>query len=58
MRTLEELKTQIKNNFDEIQIIEELKITPDDLVERFSERIEDNYDRLSAELEEYNNGEE
>lgn len=58
MRTLEELKTQIKNNFDEIQIIEELKITPEDLVERFSERIEDNYDRLSAELEEYNNGEE
>ena len=47
---LNELKQLIVDSHDELMIIELLRITPQDLVEAFTDRIEDNQDRLVREL--------
>ena len=49
--TLSELKERIANECDEITILELLEINGEMLVERFSDVIEDKYERLSEEFE-------
>ncbi len=48
--TLEELKERLADRLDEITLLELLNITSYDLVERFSDLIEDNYDKLQKEI--------
>lgn len=48
--TLQELKQLIADSQDHLMIIELLNITPEDLVEAFSDRIEENHDKLVNEL--------
>jgi hypothetical protein len=48
--TLEELKERLAERLDEITLLELLNITSYDLVERFSDLIEDNYDKLQKEI--------
>lgn len=50
MLTLEELKSRLADNYDEITILEVLHISSEDLVERFEDRVEKYYDRLAYEL--------
>jgi hypothetical protein len=48
--TLEELKERLAERLDEITLLELLNITSYDLVERFADLIEDNYDKLQKEI--------
>ena len=48
--TLEELKERLADRLDEITLLELLNITSYDLVERFADLIEDNYDKLQKEI--------
>ena len=48
--TLEELKELLADRLDEITLLELLNITSYDLVERFSDLVEDNYDKLQKEI--------
>ena len=48
--TLEELKERLADRLDEITLLELLIITSYDLVERFSDLVEDNYDKLQKEI--------
>lgn len=48
--TLEELKERLAERLDEITLLELLNITSYDLVERFSDLIENNYDKLQKEI--------
>jgi hypothetical protein len=48
--SLEELKERLADRLDEITLLELLNITSYDLVERFSDLIEDNYDKLQKEI--------
>ena len=53
--TLEELKQKLAERLDEITLLEILGITSYDIVERFSDLIEDNYDKLHREIyDDYN----
>lgn len=52
MRTLYEIMEQLKQ-IDEVLLLEMLGVTSEDLVERFADVIEDNYDRFDRELEQY-----
>lgn len=49
--TLEELKARLAL-IDEVSILEVLEITAQELVERFEDKVETNYDALSEDLEE------
>ena len=49
--TLEELKERIAERMDEDSILEALNIDSYQLVEAFSDLIEENYDKLSNQLE-------
>lgn len=51
MLTLEELKEKIAEQTGEVDILELLNINSFDLVEMFSDRIEDNYDKLLKEYD-------
>jgi hypothetical protein len=51
MLTLEELKSRLADNYDEITILEVLHISSEDLVERFEDRVEKYFDRLADEFE-------
>lgn len=48
--TLEELKERLADRLDEITLLELLNITSYDIVERFADLIEDNYDKLQKEI--------
>lgn len=48
--TIEELKEKIKMQFDEVQLLDSLNITMDELVETFSDLIESKYDYFLKEL--------
>jgi len=48
--TLEELKEKLADRLDEITLLELLNITSYDIVERFADLIEDNYDKLQKEI--------
>ena len=50
MYTLVELKEKIAEFLDGDEILELLKITPEDLVTAFSDKIEDRFDALVVEL--------
>ena len=50
--TLEELCQALKQRVDEISLLEVLSITAEDIVERFKDRIEENYEQLSKDFEE------
>ena len=50
MLTLQELKEKLKH-VDEIDLLELLEISSEDLVHRFSDKIENNYDLLSGEFD-------
>ena len=43
---------------DEITLLEVLDITSEDIVDRFSDKIEDNYDKLAEEFTTYTEEEE
>lgn len=49
--TLPELKERLAKAFDEITLLELLNITAEDIVDKFSDEIEENQDRLELELE-------
>jgi hypothetical protein len=48
--TLQEIKTKLAEQYDEVSLLEMLNINSYDLVEAFLDRIEDNYDRLAQDL--------
>lgn len=50
MMTLTELKEKIAEQYDEITILELLEITSYDLVEAFSDKIDDKYNHLVQEF--------
>lgn len=49
--TIEELKDYISHNVDEVDVLELLNISSEDLVEAFHEVVEDKFDKLIADLE-------
>lgn len=49
--TLEELKEKLAEQHDEIAICELLEITSEDLVERFSDKVESRFTQLVREIE-------
>tara|TARA_X000001316_G_C920691_1_gene34887 strand:- start:275 stop:451 length:177 start_codon:yes stop_codon:yes gene_type:complete len=51
MFTLEELKDKLKQ-LDEVTLMETLQITSDDLVNKFSDVIEENQDSLERQFDE------
>ena len=51
MLTLEELKEKLAERLDEITLLELLSINSYDIVERFEDFIENNYDRLMKEID-------
>jgi hypothetical protein len=50
MITLIELREKIADNYDEITILELLDITAEELVEAFSDKIEERFEKLSSEF--------
>lgn len=50
-RTFEEIKARMKQ-YSEIELVELLQISSEDIVERFDDRIEENIDFLEADIEE------
>jgi hypothetical protein len=50
MMTLEELKTFMSEQLDEVEVLELLQLTSDQLVEVFQEKIEEDYDRIMTKL--------
>lgn len=51
MLTIEELKQKIKEQIPEVDLLDVLEITTDDLVEAFQDKIEDNYEKIQNMLE-------
>lgn len=51
MLTLQELKDKMSENLSEIDVMELLELTTEDLVERFSDKIEDKYEQIVNQLE-------
>lgn len=49
--TLEGLKDYITHNVDEVDVLEHLNLTAEDLVEAFTDKIEDKFDKLVHDLE-------
>lgn len=49
--TLPELKERLAKAYDEVTLLELLNITAEDIVEKFSDEIEENQDRLELELD-------
>lgn len=51
MLTLQELKDKMAENLSEIDVMELLELTTEDLVERFSDKIEEKYEQIINQLE-------
>ena len=51
MLTIPELKEKLVQQFDEIDLLNILDISAEDIVNAFVDKIEDNYDAICAELE-------
>jgi len=49
--TLEELKEFISHNVDEVDVLEHLNLTSEDLVKAFHDVIEDKFEKLITDLE-------
>jgi rRNA maturation endonuclease Nob1 len=52
MLTLEELKDRLAHRFDEVTLMERLDISSEELVQAFSDKIEELYDELVEEVTE------
>lgn len=52
MLTLNELKEKMVENLSEIDVMELLEISTEDLVERFEDRIEDKLEHILSQMEE------
>lgn len=50
-KTLEELKLSMLNQLDEVDILEALHISSEELLERFEDKIEQYYPRLVKDLD-------
>lgn len=50
--TMYDLKNRLSRGLSEVELLEVLEITSEDIVERFSDLIEEKFDYLSEELEE------
>lgn len=50
--TLEELKQALIDRLDEITLVEILELSPEDIVEAFSEQIEDRFDYFKKVVDE------
>lgn len=48
--TLEELKERLAQQVDEVTLLELLDISAEDIVERFSDEIEEKFDKLCKEF--------
>lgn len=48
--TLEELKSRLAQQFDEVTLLELLGVTSEELVEAFEDRIENNFSRFAREV--------
>lgn len=48
--TLEELKLRLKEELDEVTLLELLELTSEDIVEAFSDKIEENYDKIISKV--------
>lgn len=55
MLSIHELSEKLKQEVDEISLLEVLNISAEDIVERFQDRIEERYGRLVAD---FSDGEE
>ncbi len=51
MITLEELKTRLKEHYDEVTLLELLEVNAEDIVERFQDKIEDRFEKLEEDTE-------
>ena len=51
MLTLQELKDKMTEHLSEIDVMELLELTTEDLVERFSDKIEEKYEQIINQLE-------
>ena len=51
MITLEEYKNELKE-YDQMEIVDRLEITSEDLVDRFDDRVEDKYNEIEDDDEE------
>jgi hypothetical protein len=51
MLTLTELKEKIVEQVDEVDLLELLNLTTEDLVNAFEDRIEDNMEKIEQDLE-------
>lgn len=51
MRSLQEYKDELKE-YDQLEIVDRLEITSDDLVDRFDDRVEDAYNEIEDDDEE------
>lgn len=51
MKTLEELKDYISHNVPEVDLLELLDISSEDLVNKFQDEIEEKYNELIIDLE-------
>lgn len=49
--TMEELCVTLTNQYDQLLLCEVLDITPEDLVDRFDDRIAERYEQLCEEIE-------
>jgi hypothetical protein len=49
--TLEELKEYLTKNVNEVDLLEVLDISAEELVEVFSDKIEENFDRVLVQFE-------
>lgn len=48
MMTIVELKEKLAQQFDEVTLLEILNITAEDIVDRFEDKIEENYKKLKG----------
>lgn len=49
--TLEELKDYIAHNVDEVDVLELLNISAEDLVDAFEDKVDEHFDKLIIDLE-------
>jgi len=52
--TLTELQQQLKDHVDEVTLLEVLGISAEDIVERFVDKIEENFDKLTRDFDDNN----
>lgn len=50
--TIEELKTKLAQELDEVTLLELLDISAEELVQAFHDKIEDNFNKLVREMDE------